>query len=491
MKKNLLQPRKILSVARSRILTIFLLLILAACQAAPATQSAPTSSPTPGSVLVPAKSQPISGGPTLLYKGISLRKALDVGPGKIRLVSNPADGNVYLLNPGEGIYKIDNLADNASMEQVASSQQDIGGAPTGMAFAQDGTLYVVYDEVVDNSKNRVVVRKGTPDGNGKFTWETLAASEPYPLSKTNFDHLYNGIVVSPNGQYVYINGGSRTDHGELETNGGAFPSTREVALTSKILRIPTNSHNLVLPNNEAALDTQKLIFARGTRNAYDMAFAPNGDLFAVDNGPDADYPDELNWIQQGAHYGFPWRFGTQDNPQRSADYNPTKTKDVHLQSGFFAVDHGLYQNDPKFPQPPGTFTDPVVNLGPAAMKYRGEDGKEHDAGKEGKTLSTFTPHRSPLGLVFATDPKLPAPWRGSESQFNAFLLSYGAAGGTLTDQGQDLLFLQLVKKSDHYEATTLQIAIGFNNPIDAVLIDNKLYVLEYSNAAAIWELTFK
>jgi len=472
----------------ARLCLALVLLSMTACQSAPKTESAP-SNPSPASfALTPEKSQPISGGPVLLYKGISLRKALDIGPGKIRLVLNPADGNVYVLNPGDGVYKINNLADNASKEQVASSQQDIGGAPTGMAFAPDGTLYVVYDEVVNNTKNRVVVRKGVPDGNGKFTWGTLAASESYPLSNTYFDHLYNGIVVSPDGQYVYINGGSRTDHGELETNGGAFPGTREVALTSKILRIPTSAHDLVLPNDESALNAQKLIFSRGTRNAYDMAFAPNGDLFAIDNGPDADYPDELNWIQAGAHYGFPWRFGTQDNPQRLADYDPTKDK--HLQSGFFAVDHGFYHNDPKFPQPPGTFTDPVVNLGPDAMKYRGDDGKEYDAGKEGKTLSTFTPHRSPLGLVFATDAKLPAPWRGSDSQFNAFLLSYGAAAGTLSDQGQDLLFLQLVKKGDHYETTTHQIATGFKNPIDAVLIDNKLYVLEYGGSA-IWELTFQ
>jgi glucose/arabinose dehydrogenase len=125
------------------------------------------------------------------------------------------------------------------------------------------------------------------------------------------------------------------------------------------------------------------------------------------------------------------------------------------------------------------------------MKYRGDDGKEHDAGKEGQTLSTFTPHRSPLGLVFATEAKLPTPWRSSDAQFNAFLVSWGAAGGTLSDKGQDLLFLQLFKKDGHYETTTLQIATGFKNPIDAVLIDNKLYILEYGDSAAIWELTFQ
>jgi len=232
-----------------------------------------------------------------------------------------------------------------------------------------------------------------------------------------------------------------------------------------------------------------LIFARGTRNAYDMAFAPNGDLFAIDNGPDADYPDELNWIREGLHYGFPWRFGTQDNPQQFANYDPTK--DLHLQSGFYATDNGLYHNDPGFPEPPGAFTDPVVNLGPDAMKYRGDDGKEYDAYVQGESLSTFTPHRAPLGLVFVTDSELPAQWRSEGDALSAFLLSWGAAGGTLSDKGQDLLHIQLTKTGDNYEAITSQIARGFHNPIDAVLIENRLYVLDYGANGAIWELTFE
>ena len=244
-----------------------------------------------------------------------------------------------------------------------------------------------------------------------------------------------------------------------------------------------------MPNDEAALTDQGLIFARGTRNAYDMAFAPNDDLFAVDNGPDADYPDELNWIREGLHYGFPWRFGTQDNPQQFANYDPSK--DLHLQSGFYATDNGLYHNDPSFPEPPGAFTDPVVNLGPDAMKYRGDDGEEYDAYAQGGSLSTFTPHRAPLGLVFVTDSELPAQWRSEGDTLSAFLLSWGAAGGTLSDKGQDLLHLQLTKTGDNYEAITTQIARGFHNPIDAVLIENRLYVLDYGGNGAIWELTFE
>jgi len=231
-----------------------------------------------------------------------------------------------------------------------------------------------------------------------------------------------------------------------------------------------------------------LIFAWGTRNSYDPTFAPNGDLFAGDNSPDADYPDELNWLREGLHYGFPWRFGDHDNPQQFPDYD--SKKDLHLQPDFVAVNTGTYRNDPTFPKAPGPFTDPVINLGPAAAQYRGDDGQQHDAYAENIPLHTFTPHRSPLGLVFATDDSLPANFRGDNDSLSAFILSWGAAGGTLSDKGQDLLHLRLTKHGDNYESVTTPIARGFKNPIDAVLVGNQLYVLEWSEGA-IWELTFK
>jgi glucose/arabinose dehydrogenase len=336
---------------------------------------------------------------------------------------------------------------------------------------------------------QAVIRKGAADVSGHWAWTTLASTEPYPMSGTQFDHLFNGIVVSPDGEWVYVNSGSRTDHGEVQPNGLTFQEAREVALTSKIFRLPTDAVDLVLPNDEAALAAQGLLFASGARNAYDLAFAPNGDLFAVDNGPDADYPDELNWIREGLHYGFPWRFGIQDNPQQFPDYDGEN--DVRLSPDFMAVQTGTYRNDPTFPSPPGAFADPVVNLGPDAAQYRGDDGQPHDAAAEGQPLHTFTPHRSPLGLVFATGPGLPVDLQSDDGSLSAFVLSWGAAGGTLSDKGQDLLHLTLTKRGDNYEAVTTQIAREFSNPIDAVMIENRLYVLEFGPDGAIWELTFE
>ncbi len=467
--------------------------LIAACQSgapAPAPQEQPTNAAV-GPTTAPAarpkvEQQPIAGGPVLLRDGIKLRKVVDVEGGSIRMARDPASGEIFLLNPQTGLYRVKFDPPASATQAVKTTDIITDGVPSGMAFGQDGTLFVVANRTVGSTRTQAVIRRGVASSGG-FNWETLAQTEPYPLSDTPFDHLYNGIVVSPDGKSIFVNAGSRTDHGEVEDNNSAFPDTREVPLTSAILRLPADARNLLLPNDEAAL--KPYLFADGTRNAYDPAFAPNGELFVGDNGPDADYPDELNWLRAGQHYGFPWRFGNQDNPQQFADYD--SSKDKRLQKDFTAVQKGTYRNDPSFPKPPGAFTDPVANHGPDAAQYRSDDGQAHDAAAEGKLLYSFTPHRSPLGLVFTDDAKMPADLRGQGDTLSAFIVSWGAAGGTLTDRGEDLLHLQLTKQGDNYEAVTTQIARGFKNPIDAVMIENRLYVLEYGSGSAIWELTFQ
>ena len=458
-----------------------IMLMLSSCQPG----SIPVTTATPRAIV---EEQPISGGPVLLRAGIGLTSIAKADAGSIKLVRHPKTGDLYILNSSSGLHRL-KMDPSHQVENVATPAEIVGDASlSGMEFGPDGTLFVVANRTVKKIYNQAIIRKGTADQEGTFAWKTLAETEPYPLSGTQFDHIFNGIVVSPDGKTVYVNSGSRTDHGEVEDNSFNFPDAREVALTAKIFQIPTDAEDLTLVNDEDALKADGRIFVWGTRNAYDLAFAPNGDLFGVDNGPDADFPDELNWLREGKHYGFPWRFGDQDNPQQFPDY--TGVGDKRLSSDFFAVKSGLYRTDPTFPKSPAGFTAPVANLGPDADQYRAEDGSQHDASSEGEPLYSFTPHRAPLGIVFSTSSKMPADFRGNENTFSAFLLSWGAAGGNLTDRGQDLLHLELTKRGDNYETTATQIARDFKNPIDSVLVENRLYVLDFGTGS-IWELTFE
>ncbi len=201
--------------------------------------------------------------------------------------------------------------------------------------------------------------------------------------------------------------------------------------------------------------------------------------------------DELNWVREGHHYGFPWRMGAEDNPQQFPEYQPAL--DRLLPASFVAVQRGTYVNDPTFPVSPGGFTEPVFNLGPDADSFRDPvDGQVKDASELGLTRSTFTSHRSPLGLVFDRTNRLGPPYTGA-----GLVMGWTegdprgqSKAGPFRDPGQDLLLLQLERRADNYQARVTRVAEGFANPVDAVLRGHQLYVLEYSGGRGLWEITF-
>lgn len=62
--------------------------------------------------------------------------------------------------------------------------------------------------------------------------------------------------------------------------------------------------------------------------------------------------------------------------------------------------------------------------------------------------------------------------------------------GPFKDPSQDLLHLNLARVgSTSYKLSATRIAGGFSNPIDAEIIGNKIYVLEYGGSQGIWEIT--
>ena len=361
--------------------------------------------------------------------------------------------------------------------------------PSALFIDDDGTFYVL--KRIDLSMyNIATITKGVVDpDSGERVWFTLAETVPYERCDCIYNHEVNGLGVSPDNRWLFINSGSRTDHGEIQDGDGQFPELRETALTAVVLRVPTQARDLVLSNDRYVLLDQGFLFAEGLRNAYDLAFAPNGDLFATENGPGRDMAEELNWLRQGHHYGFPWRMGLDDTPQQFPDYDPAS--DFLLPARFTAVRQGYYHNDPTYPPPPRDFTDPVLNLGPDADAYRDPaDGRIKDASQEGVPFATFTAHRSPLGLVFDVDNALAEPFQG-----DGFALSWtrgdpdgDRVNGPFNDPSQDLLHLDLAKVGDHYEARVTRIVGGFSNPIDAEIIGNRLYVIEWSGERGLWEI---
>jgi hypothetical protein len=440
-------------------------------------------------------SVPAKGAPAALDPALSIRNVMNTGSGSFRLARNPVDGALYYLKVNGQLHRV-NLsatpgASTSTLLYTSADHQVTSAA--GMAFGPDGSIYLTSNTPVSNNTYTVsTVTKGIYNPtSGTRAWSVLARTVPYPGGTRIFSHQMNAILLTPDARSILVNIGARTDHGEVQTDGGTFPGLREVGLTTVLLRLPIESSGLLLPNNRGQLRAMGFVYCEGLRNTYNLAFGPNGDLFGTENGPDRDMSEEINWLREGHHYGYPWRMGTEDNPQQFPNYNPSQ--DRLLNPSYTAVRQGTYQNDPTYPPAPTRFTEPVINLGPDADRIRDPvTGGVIDASDTGRTLGTFTGHRCPLGLSFDNQRAM-----GSKFQGDGFVVSWtrglaaGATGeGAFGDPSQDLLHLEFTSVGSNYHVRATRIVGGLSNPADTAIIANKLYVLENGGSQGLWEVTF-
>lgn len=408
-----------------------------------------------------------------------------------RLYYLRTNGDVYVVND-DGITPPSDVLVHTAADHLLTDAY-------GIAF-HDSDLFVIGNRTDQATQiTEGILHRAHLNSDGTRTWSVVARTEPYAWGGKG--HGFNNVVVSPDGQNLLLNCGSRTDHGEVQDVGGLFPGLREDPITAKILRVPIDAEELVLMNDEAQLTNAGLIYAYGVRNTYDMAFHASGDLFGVENSGDHDDPEEMNWLQEGRHYGFPWEAGGNTNPTLLPGYDPGQ--DPLLNPGYPAAATDFHY-DPTFPTAPSTtLVAPLQNTGPDADRLRDPlTGGMVDASNSSLPIRSFTCHRSPLGLVFDRDSMLSGDLRG-----DGFLLSFTPGGDTTgyspiapwgipvvpADPSEDLLHIELTfdENANDLRFSATRIASGFYLPVDAELVGNVLYVVEHwgGTQRSIWKVT--
>ncbi|KAA0991875.1 PQQ-dependent sugar dehydrogenase [Dyadobacter aurulentus] len=442
--------------------------------------------------------------PVALRNDITIEEYMKVEPEAVRIIRHPLTGEIYYTTFFGDVIKIVEVDGKPESKKIFSVEDH--GIPRLQGAAFNGnTLFLAGNVSVNNNKGnkgRMVRYEMTP-GVEKPEMTVVFNTVEYGANKTTFDHGWNALEISPDKKFIYVNTGARTDHGEVQDNGGEYPNARDNALTANIFRIPITSKDLVLTTDISQMKKEGYLFAEGIRNAYDMAFDAKGNLFAVSNSGDYDHPEDMFWVREGHHYGFPWVMGGIDNPQQFPDYQPDPEKDPFLSKFAFAWLMKYFHNDPDFPKRPEDvkFTPAVQNLGPDANEYRDrKTGIVMDGDTTGVTVGTFNAHSSPLGLFFDNEKALAKDLAG-----DGFVIRYtgGPRNGianpsALRRQGKDLLHLEMIydKPADNYKIKTTRIVDNFTSPTDALLVGNTLYVIEYGGkqggnkaGGSIWKIT--
>jgi len=374
-------------------------------------------------------------------KGMKLREVVQLPDFATRLAGPDRDGTVYVLGQKGAVYRLDVVNTLVvpilqPADYVRPANADI--VALGLTLAPDGRLWLTTNRGLNdggpNKLNEVVIWRSTGAAvAGALKMEPWFVHH-YPYGVGPFNHGVSHLAFGPDGM-LYVSSGSRTDGGEAGTAPGIFTGG-EVETTACLWRFDPKSAK---PEIE--------VFARGLRNAYGFAWDPAGNLFTVSNGPDVNAPEEMDFIERGKHYGFPFQFSNWPLEPRPYPYTPV-------------------------PPPGMKFTWPVKNTGPAG-------------GGRANGLYTFDPHSSPAGMAWCGE-EFPEPLR------NGFLLTrFGnllgeSRTGIAEDIGFDVLSVHPSRDSDGtWSARTETIFPKLGRPLDVLRTGpGRVLILEYTRASS-------
>jgi glucose/arabinose dehydrogenase len=394
---------------------------------------------------------------------LAVRTVASFQPGDqepVRIAAHPSSGHLYVLGGGGDVWRID--PGKGRRDRVLRGQDYIAAPPRkqvniplpidrkwvnspitlratlclGLCFDTRARLYVVANVQVPGKVviNRVDLYRTPPvkDEPGK---PTLWTRFQHPYGVGGFNHGACRIAQGPDGM-IYLGSGSRTDHGEAgdepgigrrgeapDPNVPGGPGFAGGDFTASILRFDPQKGQQV-PE----------VFSRGNRNPFGFDWDDRGRLIDAEHGPMADHPEEINHIQKGKHYGFPYVFGNNERP----DY-------------------------PDAPKPPRglTFEPPLRNLGPGGLLG------DHP-------MYSLAPHSAPGGMVFYKQGSLPGRY---DKTF--FLARFGNLVN-YTRIGFDVLNIRLKEGKDgKLEVHAERFLDRLGRPIDVCVAGGKLYVVEY------------
>src|SRR5690554_927909 len=233
---------------------------------------------------------------------------------KGRMITADQYGALYRLDiPAIGS---DSLRPNIEKLNVGTDESKLGmGYAQGLLYAFN-SLYVMVNHNANDAfdKSTGLYRLEDADGDDQFEKVTLIKR----LEGEPGEHGPHSMILSPDGQSIYVVAGNHTDVPEMDAY--RLPNVwDEDNLFPRIVDPRGHANNRMAPGGWIAeIDPEgkrwELISA-GYRNGFDIAFNEAGDLFTYDSDMEWDFgmpwyrPTRINHVTSGSEYG--WRTGNQ------------------------------------------------------------------------------------------------------------------------------------------------------------------------------------
>jgi len=310
----------------------------------------------------------------LLASNFSEPHNIIYGPDNILWITERLGKSITLVDPNNGT-----ILSNITVPGVHQSggQDGLMGMVLDPNFNNNGQLYVAYTYDANNSSSVISSADNELERLTKitrFTFDNTTSTINEPVDIINglegsIDHNSGRLAFGLDGKLYYTIG----DQGKnqlslycLDIEAQTLPTAGEVAnqnwsaYQGKVLRM--NPDGSIPEDNPVIEGVQSHIFTFGHRNPQGLTVGPDGNMYAAEHGPNSD--DEVNRLQAGGNYGWPYIAGYQDdqayryvNWSSAGEQCPqldSRNVTAGIESGVLAINESEV-NLPNFVPPVATF----------------------------------------------------------------------------------------------------------------------------------------
>ena len=242
------------------------------------------------------------------------------------------------------------------VDQARGANANVTDARSPYRYLYNKIVRLTYDKAAGTLGNPVVVIAGLPVGN---------------------DHVSGRLKIGPDRKLYFTVGDQGHDQlGNfcLPTLAQLLPTQEEVtnkiylAYVGKSLRL--NLDGSIPADNPKLAGVVSHVYTYGHRNMQGIDFAPDGTLYASEQGPKTD--DEINILKAGGNYGWPHVAGLKDDKAYEyARWSDASTPCAQLRFSDFKIDPAVpRESESSYKQP---FVEPIATMFTVPNDYNFRD----------------------------------------------------------------------------------------------------------------------